>query len=139
MIESRMNIMFFLLPKSKVAYVQDDFTLRQTVEKLRYHHYTAIPILDSQGHYLRTVAEGDILYYLKDHDGMDFKMAEDVSISEVTSERDIRPIHSMARMEDLYYLSLGQNFVPVIDDKGVFIGIVTRQAILKYYFASLKG
>lgn len=138
MIMSRMNILFFLLPKSKIAYVQDDFTLRQTVEKLHFHHYTAIPVLDQEGKYLRTVSEGDILYYLKDHDGMDFKMAEDVSISEVKSDREILPIHSMARMEDLYQLALGQNFVPVTDDKGVFIGIVTRQSILKYYFSSQK-
>ena len=73
-----MNILFFLLPKSQIAYVLDDFTLRQTVEKLHYHHYTAIPVLDREGKYLRTVSEGDILSYLTEHDGMDFKKAEDV-------------------------------------------------------------
>lgn len=133
-----MNILFFLLPKSQVAYVQDNFTLRQTVEKLRFHHYTAIPVLDQEGHYVKTVSEGDILYYLKDHDGMDFKKAEDVSVSDVKVEREIRPIFSTARMEDLYVLAMNQNFVPVTDDKGVFIGIVTRQQILKYYFYSQK-
>lgn len=134
-----MNILFFLLPKSQIAYVLDDFTLRQTVEKLHYHHYTAIPVLDREGKYLRTVSEGDILSYLTEHDGMDFKKAEDVAISDVQSSREILAIHSMARMEDLYHLALGQNFVPVTDDKGVFIGIVTRQSILKYYFSSQKN
>lgn len=133
-----MNILFFLLPKSQVSYVQDNFTLRQTVEKLRFHHYTAIPVLDREGHYLRTISEGDILWYLKDHDGMNFKGAEDVRVLDVPIERDIRPIHSMARMEDLYVLATSQNFVPVVDDKGVFIGIITRQQILKYFFYSKK-
>ena len=136
MIFSRMNILFFLLPKSQVAYVQDNFTLRQTVEKLRFHHYTAIPLLDREGKYLKTISEGDILWYLKDHDGLNFKTAEDVPILDVPVERDIRPIHSVAKMEDLYALAMSQNFVPVVDDKGVFIGIITRQQILKYYFYS---
>ena len=131
-----MNILFFLLPKSQVAYVQDNFTLRQTVEKLRFHHYTAIPLLDREGKYLKTISEGDILWYLKDHDGLNFKTAEDVPILDVSVERDIRPIHSVAKMEDLYALAMSQNFVPVVDDKGVFIGIITRQQILKYYFYS---
>ena len=93
-----MNILFFLLPKSQVAYVQDNFTLRQTVEKLRFHHYTAIPLLDREGKYLKTISEGDILWYLKDHDGLNFKTAEDVPILYVPVERDIRPIHSVAKM-----------------------------------------
>ena len=131
-----MNILFFLLPKSQVAYVQDNFTLRQTVEKLRFHHDTAIPLLDREGKYLKTISEGDILWYLKDHDGLNFKTAEDVPILDVPVERDIRPIHSVAKMEDLYALAMSQNFVPVVDDKGVFIGIITRQQILKYYFYS---
>lgn len=134
-----MNILFFLLPKSKVAYVQDNFTLRQTVEKLRFHHYTAIPVLDHEGRYLRTISEGDILWYLKDNWAMNFKLAEDVSIENVPAEREIRPIHSTARMEDLYALAMGQNFVPVVDDKGVFIGIITRQQIMKYIFLQQKN
>ncbi len=134
MIFSRMNILFFLLPKSKVAYVQDNFTLRQTVEKLRFHHYTAIPVLDHDGKYLWTISEGDILWYLKDNWAMNFKLAEDLPISNVPAGREIRPIPSTARMEDLYALAMGQNFVPVVDDKGVFIGIITRQQIMKYIF-----
>ena len=29
---------------------------------------------------------------------------------------------------------MNQNFVPVVDDRGVFIGIVRRQAIIKYCY-----
>ena len=42
-------------------------------------------------------------------------------------------------MEDLVSVAAEQNFVPVIDDKNAFIGIVTRSRILRYcqeqYFA----
>jgi predicted transcriptional regulator len=41
-----MNILFFLTPKEEVAHVEEDDTLRQVVEKLEYHGYSAIPLLE---------------------------------------------------------------------------------------------
>ena len=41
-----MNILFFLTPKNEVAYVENDDTLRQVLEKIEYHKYTAIPMLN---------------------------------------------------------------------------------------------
>ena len=35
-------------------------------------------------------------------------------------------------MDELVEAAMNQNFVPVVDDKGDFIGIVTRSRILKY-------
>ena len=35
-------------------------------------------------------------------------------------------------MEDLISISLNQNFVPVVDDRGVFVGIVARRQIIRY-------
>lgn len=138
-----MNILFFLIPKSKVAYVQDTFTLRQVAEKLRYHHYTAIPILNDSGQYIETISEGDLLWYIKDHDNMNYHMAEEVPISSVPIKRKVVAIKSDSRMEDLYQLALNQNFVPVLDDQGVFIGIITRRSIMEYFFkeqiTSAKG
>ena len=134
-----MNILFFLIPKSKVAYVQNTFTLRQVAEKLRYYHYTAIPILDDKGKYVDTISEGDLLWYIKDHDEMNYHMAEDTLITSVPISRKVTAIKSSSRMEDLYQMALNQNFVPVVDDQGVFIGIITRRSIMEYFFKSEKG
>ena len=60
-----MNILFFLTPKSDVAYVFNDDTLRQVLEKIEYHKYTAIPMLNKTGKYVGTVTEGDLLRYIK--------------------------------------------------------------------------
>ena len=40
-----MNILFFLTPKSEVAYINDDDTLRQALEKMEHHKYAAVPII----------------------------------------------------------------------------------------------
>ena len=56
-----MNILFFLTPKSEVAYIEDSFSLRQILEKMEIHRYSAIPILSNNGEYVGTITEGDIL------------------------------------------------------------------------------
>ncbi|MBQ2921320.1 MAG: CBS domain-containing protein, partial [Oscillospiraceae bacterium] len=41
--------------------------------------------------------------------------------------------------EDLIERASKQNFIPVIDDRNTFIGIVTRRAIIKYCQKVLLG
>ena len=55
-----MNLLFFLTPKAEVAYLYDDFTLRQAIEKMEYHRYSSIPILNRKGEYVGTITEGDL-------------------------------------------------------------------------------
>lgn len=133
-----MNIMFFLTPKSQVEYVLEDFTIRQTAEKLSYHHYTAIPILSKDGRYIGTVSDGDLFWYTKEHAGMNYEDAERTSILSVRRNRDIKAIKYDAKMEDLLELALRENFIPVLDDRKEFIGIVTRQKILNYFIEKNK-
>ena len=42
-------------------------------------------------------------------------------------------------MEDLVDKALNQNFVPVVDDRGVFIGIVKRKAIIQFCYQRYKS
>ena len=46
--------------------------------------------------------------------------------------RAVQPVRVDTRVEDLIAVAADQNFVPVVDDKDDFIGIVTRSRILKY-------
>ena len=129
-----MNVLFFLTPKSEVAYLKDEWTLRQGIEKLEYSGYTAIPMIDKEGHYLGVVTEGDFLWTLKKRYDMNLKEAENVSILAVERRMEFRPVSINASMEDLIQTAMNQNFVPVIDDKKIFIGIVTRKDIIKFCF-----
>lgn len=42
-------------------------------------------------------------------------------------------------MEDLFEKITNQNFVPVVDDNGIFIGIVTRKDVLLYLAGKLRN
>lgn len=68
-----MNIAYFLLPKSRIAYLYDDFTFRQGLEKMRNRGYTAIPVITRDGRYVGTVSEGDFLWRLLDTDDPSMK------------------------------------------------------------------
>ena len=127
-----MNVLFFLTPKSEVAYLKDEWTLRQGIEKLEYSGYSAIPMIDKEGRYLGVVTEGDFLWTLKKRYDMNLKEAENVSILTVERRMEFRPVSINASMEDLIQTAMNQNFVPVIDDKKIFIGIVTRKDIIKF-------
>lgn len=133
-----MNVLFFLTPKAELSYVYDDETLRQALEKMEYHRYTAIPMLSRKGEYIGTITEGDLLFYIKNQVSLNFKDAEKIHVKEVDRRRYNAPIRVDADIEDLLQKATVQNFVPVIDDKDSFIGIVTRQDIIQYCTKRLK-
>ncbi len=129
-----MNILFFLIPKNKVAYIYDDFTLRQTLEKMEHHKYSAIPVLTRDGKYSGTITEGDILWALKNNHSLNLKNSESTMISSIPRKLEIAPVNAQAEMKDLIKKAMNQNFVPVIDDWGSFIGIVTRKDIIEFCY-----
>lgn len=127
-----MNILFFLTPKEDVAHVKEDDTLRQVLEKMEHHGYTAIPLLSGNGKYIGTITEGDLLWFLKERNFPDLKELEDMPITAIKRRRDNQAVSIQESMESLWDKVMNQNFVPVVDDKKVFIGIVTRRDILLY-------
>ena len=135
-----MNILFFLTPKSDVDYIFEDETLRQTVEKMEHRKFSCIPILNKEGKYTGTISEGDLLWGIKrlNINITDLKQMEDVSIMAIPRRATYKPVHADADMEDLLDRAINQNYVPVIDDKGSFIGIITRKEIIKYCYKEMK-
>ena len=134
-----MNILFFLSPKQDLMYVYDDFTLRQTLEKWENNRYASIPVLNRKGEYVGTLTEGDILWGLKKYHGLDLEAAEDIPISEFAHKRDYKAVTVTTSMDELVEAAMSQNFVPVVDDRGMFIGIVRRQAIIRYCYDKARA
>ena len=131
------NILFFLTPKAMCAYLHDDYTIRQALEKLEAAGYAALPILNRHGEYKGTLKEGDLLWALRNMCDMDLKQAECKKIMDISRRKDNVPVTVSTSMQELVERASYQNFVPVVDDKNAFIGIVTRRAIIKYCQQSL--
>lgn len=130
-----MNILFFLTPKCDVAYLEEDFTLRQALEKMEFHRYSTIPILTKDGKYYGTMTEGDLLWEIKNNLNMDLDYIEKVKVSDIPMKNHYNPVFVNATMEDLMERASNQNFVPVVDDMGHFIGIIRRKELINYLYA----
>ncbi len=133
-----MNIAYFLLPKNHVAYLYDDCTFRQGLEKMRHHGYTAIPVITRSGQYVGTVSEGDFLWRLladepKAQFSRSMKDLEQLRIRDILRGNNYPPVRITVSMEELLNSAMNQNFIPVVDDIGSFIGIVTRKDIIRYF------
>ncbi len=127
-----MNILRFIIPKSSVEYLDIDSTVRQAIEKMRYHHYVAIPVIDDDGVYVGTLRNDDILKYILDRGALDFKVAEQDPITEILDREYSKPLYHNATVNELIENVKEHNFVPVVDDRGCFIGIILRRDVLNY-------
>ena len=126
------NILFFLTPKAMCAFLYDDYTIRQALEKMEAANYAALPILNRRGEYRGTLTEGDLLWALKNMCYLDMRQAEARRIMEITRRKQFLPVRVTASMHDLVDRASNQNFVPVVDDKDAFIGLITRKSIIQY-------
>ncbi len=126
------NVLFFLTPKAMCSFLYDDYTVRQALEKMEAAHFSALPILNRRGEYRGTLTEGDILWAMKNICYMDMRQAEAHRITEIPRKRDHVPVKVTTSMRDLVERATNQNFVPVVDDKDTFIGLITRKAIVEY-------
>ncbi|MCR4687967.1 MAG: CBS domain-containing protein [Saccharofermentans sp.] len=135
-----MNIAFFMVPKQDIVFVYNDFTVRQVLEKMHNSRYTAVPVLDRDGHYLGTVSEGDLLWFIVRGEGGE---PHTMAIESLENFRlyDMFPLGTKnppclisSSIDDLIIRSMETNFVPIVDDRSMFIGIVTRRSIIKHFY-----
>lgn len=128
-----MNILFLLKPKNTVSYIYEDYTLRQGLEKMRSHGFTASPVLSHEGYYVGTVNEGDFLWHILESAGDGLTDLEKERVRDIVREDWNQPVKVSATVEDLLERVLNQNFVPVVDDRNLFVGIITRKDVIQYF------
>lgn len=127
-----MNVAFFLTPLKDVATVPARSTVRQALERMEFHRYASVPLIDDEGRYVGTLTEGDLLWAMKARN-MSFKDAEHVPLTEIPRRWENRAVDVTTDISELLARVTDQNFVPVIDSRGVLMGIVRRGAIIEYF------
>ncbi|MEW8993631.1 CBS domain-containing protein [Clostridium sp.] len=132
-----MNIAFFLTPKSEVIFEKVSSTMRRAMERMEYHRYTSIPLVDDKGKYVGTLTEGDLLWKLKNSSELSLKDTENVLIRDIPRHFKDKPVSINSDIESLILVAKSQNFVPVVDDSNIFIGIIKRGDIISYCYKKL--
>ena len=126
-----MNALMMLTPKSEVKYIHDTATVRSALEKLRIHGYTAIPVITKEGLYAGSVSEGDFLWHMVGRQGEGLHNYGTVRVKELIRPDFIPAVTADVSTETLIERAENQNFIPVTDDRGTFIGIVTRKTVIE--------
>lgn len=138
-IDSReFNILELLTPKSATQFLVEKTTIRQALEKFDYHKFTVVPIISTHGEYITSISEGDILRFIKKQGDFDILKTNNINILDIDHYRAYNAVTIGASFEDIYQLILSQNFVPVMDDRNKFIGIIKRRAVLEYLMKFLN-
>jgi predicted transcriptional regulator len=137
-IKESKNIVTLLTPKAFLSYLESQCSLRQGLEKMRNHGFAAMPVVAKDGTYMGTVSEGDFLWQMLDNDLYTLKEQEKISISTIIRKGWNPPVKISATMDDILLRVMEQNFVPVIDDREKFMGIITRKSVIQYYYLLLK-
>ncbi len=131
MTKIKFNIFSYLLPKNQTYYLSNKTSIRQALEKFDYHKFSVVPIIDEEGNYISTISEGDILRFIKNHHNFNLKEAEDTLLMNVDRYRAYKSLNINASVDEVYNLALEQNFIPIVDDRNKFIGILKRKSILE--------
>jgi CBS domain-containing protein len=126
-----MNIQTFMKPRYEVTFIYEDDTVGHTVDILETKRFGSIPVLSRDEKYVGTISEGDLLYFICNSDK---KTASKSKVSELTRNHDYLPINISDSIASLINRAANENFVPIIDDAGIFLGIVTRKKLLDYFF-----
>ncbi len=129
-----MNLFALLTPKAETFYLDAKSTIRQALEKFDAYKFSVVPLVAKDGQFVSTLSEGDLLRFIKNDCDFDVRAAENVLVSKIDKYRPYKAADLNAPFEDLVRLALQQNFVPVVDDRNMFIGIVKRKAVLNYLY-----
>jgi len=133
---NELNILTLLTPKKELALLDDSMNIRQALEKMKAHSFMAVPLINKKsGEYLGTITEGDLLWNIMDND---------FEVDNTKVKKWIRKDYSKAakidtKFEDLIKMITNQNFVPVVDDRNILMGIITRRKIINELIENNKN
>ena len=131
------NIMRFVIPKSLVQYITAESTVRQALEKMLFHKYSTIPVIEKNGEYVGTLRSDDVFRYFMEAGHFDKSSAEDIPVTNIMRS-SAKPLFHTSTIKDLIEEVKEHNSVSVVDDRGVFIGLILRRDVLNFLLKDFK-
>lgn len=119
-----------MIPADNVANVMKEHPLEHALLLLSQAGYSTIPVLDKTDHFVGLLSLNDIVKKMMGIDGIDMSNLEELTVADVM-KTDVAIMRSDAELEDILHLLVDAAFLPVLDEEGIFRGIVTRREILK--------
>ena len=119
----------FLTPAENLAVLIDTHNADHATLLLSQMTYTRVPVVTAEKVFIGTIGLRDILAYQMEHHLSDEVMA-DTDIVHMTQKNGavVAPDFTIT---EIFHKLVDESFLPVVDNNGIFQGIITRKSILK--------
>ena len=125
-------------PVKRVSCLYSDMTLSQAIAKMQKCHYAMIPVIERNSmRYLYSVSTGDLLYHLVGKKELGDSL--EAPLSTVRIDRLTPSCNEDVDVDEVYDMAINQNYVPLVDNSGIFRGILTRRALINYLISNSEG
>lgn len=123
----------FLIPASRIAFVQDDNPLYHAFLILTKVKYSKIPVLDKEKRVVGLVSLAMITDKMLQTDEISIDPLNELKVKDVM-QKDFDKINFVnTTLEAQLHLLIDNAFLPVVDDRGVFQGLLTRREWIKAF------
>ena len=119
----------FLTPEEKLAALIDSHNADHAILVLSQITYSRIPVVTYDRRFVGTIGLRDILAYQMEQGLTDEQMAS-TDIVHMT-KKDVAVVAPDYNITEVLHKLVDEPFLPVVDDEGMFKGIITRKSILK--------
>ncbi|MGQ5708524.1 cyclic-di-AMP-binding protein CbpB [Lactobacillus sp. PSON] len=123
----------FLIPASRIAFVQENNPLYHAFLILTKVKYSKIPVLDDKHRVVGLIALAMITDKMLETDEISIDPLNDLKVKDVM-QHDFPKINFVeTTLEKQLHLLIDNPFLPVVDSKNVFQGLITRREWIKAF------
>ena len=119
----------FLTPAENLAVLIDSHNADHATLLLSQMTYTRVPVVTDEKEFVGTIGLRDILAYQMEQ-GLSQETMADTDIVHMT-KKDVAVVEPDYSLTDVLHKLVDESFLPVVDEEGIFQGIITRKSILK--------
>ncbi|KRL62996.1 cyclic-di-AMP-binding protein CbpB [Lactobacillus psittaci] len=123
----------FLIPASKIAFVQADAPLYHAFLLLSKVKYAKIPVLDSEQKVVGLVSLAMITEKMLTNDDIVIEPLSNLKVKDVMQTNFPAINFVQTTLEKQLHLLIDNPFIPVVNDSGVFQGLLTRREWIKAF------
>jgi len=119
-----------IIPAENVATVLYSHPLEHALLILSKVGYSKIPVLDSNDRLVGLISLANIVNKMMGLTGFDTSLMEGLTVADVM-EVNVPTVTDSEELEEILHLLVDASFLPLVDEDGIFLGIITRKEILK--------
>lgn len=123
----------FLIPASRIAFVNADNPLYHAFLILTKVKYSKIPVLDSQRRVVGLLSLAMITDEMLKTDDISLEPLNELKVKDVMQTNFDKINFVQTTLEKQLHLLINNAFLPVVDDRGVFQGLLTRREWIKAF------